>query len=71
MNLVVGFGFGANLISLFASRMVADLFETYAVTSLAAMLLGSLVVKTYENAIFYPLMLGTLRSLHLLYSSSL
>lgn len=42
------------------SGMGANLFETYAVTSMAAMLLGSLVIKTYENAILYPLMLGTI-----------
>lgn len=38
--------------------MAADLFETYAVTSVATMLLGSLIFASYENAIIYPLAIG-------------
>src|SRR3989339_925953 len=38
--------------------MAADLFETYAVTTVATMLLGSLLFAGFENAVIYPLAIG-------------
>lgn len=38
--------------------MAADLFETYVVSAIAVILLGSTVLPGYENAIIYPLIIG-------------
>ncbi|MFA6161671.1 MAG: sodium-translocating pyrophosphatase [Patescibacteria group bacterium] len=38
--------------------MAADLFETYVVTAVAAMLLGSLAFKGNSNVLLYPLVIG-------------
>jgi K(+)-stimulated pyrophosphate-energized sodium pump len=38
--------------------MAADLFETYAVSAIAVILLGAAVFQNFNNAIVYPLMIG-------------
>jgi len=38
--------------------MAADLFETYAVTTIAVMILGATIFKGFDGAVIYPLAIG-------------
>lgn len=49
--------------------MAADLYESYAVTAVAAMILGSLVFRNFDAAITYPLVLGAISVLASLVAS--
>jgi len=40
--------------------MAADLFETYVVTAVSAMLLGSIIFPDFKNVILFPLLLGAI-----------
>lgn len=40
--------------------MAADLFETYAVTAVATMLLGSYIFYRFDNAILFPIVIGAI-----------
>jgi K(+)-stimulated pyrophosphate-energized sodium pump len=40
--------------------MAADLFETYAVTAIAALILGDLTFPSFKNAVLFPLALGAI-----------
>jgi K(+)-stimulated pyrophosphate-energized sodium pump len=40
--------------------MAADLFETYAVTAIAAMILGELTFPEFKNAVTFPLAIGAI-----------
>lgn len=40
--------------------MAADLFETYVVTAVAAMLLGSIIAPDNKNVVLFPLLLGAI-----------
>jgi K(+)-stimulated pyrophosphate-energized sodium pump len=40
--------------------MAADLFETYVVSAIAVMLLGSLTFKNFPNAVVFPLAIGAI-----------